>query len=73
MATCSFCKRELFEKAPGPGCAGGSALVRGSGILGASVSELCVANRLTGLVYAQSRIGGISKIIRLSPVACHKS
>ncbi len=35
--------------------------------MGISVSVVCAASPLSGLIYAESRIRGISRIIRLSP------
>ncbi len=71
---CSLCKRELREKnTGGPGCVDNHASVPGKGDRVTPGAAMCVAGRLSGLVYAESRIGGISKIIRVSPVAYHKS
>ena len=66
---CSQCKRELREKVPGQGTVGNLALLRANGTWGIHGP----AGRLTGVVYAQSRIRGISKVITVSPVAYNKS
>jgi hypothetical protein len=67
---CSLCKRELGrggagvgDPAPGPG----------NGILKSKGSAVCMVSRLSGLVYAESRIRGIRRIIRVSPLFNNKS
>jgi hypothetical protein len=69
----SFCKRGSRDKGPGQGGVDKATLSRGDGILATQGSAICVASRLTGLVYAESRIRGVSKIVRVSPVLYSKS
>ncbi len=65
---CSRCERELRGKVPGTSV-GELAFLRENGTWGIHGP----LGRLSGVIYAQSRIGGISKVITVSPAAHNKA
>jgi len=67
---CSLCKRELGRRGAGMG---NPAPRPENGILESNGSAVCLVSRMSGLVYAESRIRGISRIIRVNPSLYNKS